>query len=169
MPNKETVTQSEPVLRKAKAGDEVNMATWLADLLQHVQATTHDPYLSTVVLSNTEEVCDLMRAWINAQDSIVYISSAGGVENGFIKAKLAKPFVAASPIKQIGLIEMLWIEPPYRRNGTASALVTAVEDWFTQQGIDYIDLHYMLGNQSAEDFWQQVGYSPYHVRCCKKL
>jgi len=156
-------------LYQATESDAPHMASWLSSLLGHVQTSTNDPYITSVSLSSGHEVEQLMRSWVTDPKSIVYVFEDDECKQGFIKAKVTRPFVESASISQVGLIEMLWIEPEARRRGYAKQLVRAVEDWFAQQGIGYIDLHYMLGNHEAEEFWQAIGYLPYHVRSRKTL
>lgn len=49
-------------------------------------------------------------------------------------------------------------------NGAASSIYTALEEWMSQSGAQWIRLGVVLGNQRAERFWQKMGYTELRQR-----
>ena len=88
---------------------------------------------------------------------------------GFITGKATKPFLPFSKIELVGQIESCWINPEVRRKGIGSKLVAAIEEWFEEQNIQYIELNYITGNNEAKVFWEKLRYKPYRIATRKKL
>jgi len=68
-------------------------------------------------------------------------------DNGFL----------ASPIK--GIIQLLWVEPQFRKHSIAKELVHNVESCFKEIGITYVECNYTSFNNQAKFFWSKLGYS----------
>jgi ribosomal protein S18 acetylase RimI-like enzyme len=77
--------------------------------------------------------------------------------------------VPAGEHTRIGYIDMCRVAPEGRRQGIAKALVQAIEHWFQERGITYIDLHYLIGNDEAEKAWARLGYKPYRIASRKEI
>ena len=88
---------------------------------------------------------------------------------GFILGRITTPFIPLTTIKNIGLIEMCWVETAHRNKGKARQLSQSIEAWFKEKNIKYVDLHYLVGNAEAEMSWSKLGYAPFRVTARKEL
>jgi ribosomal protein S18 acetylase RimI-like enzyme len=78
-------------------------------------------------------------------------------DNGFLQ----------QPLK--GIIQLLWVEPEYRKRNIAQQLVNTVELCFKESGINYVECSFMVNNSLASHFWTQQGYIVNSVTCRKIL
>jgi ribosomal protein S18 acetylase RimI-like enzyme len=77
--------------------------------------------------------------------------------------------VQPSAIPAIGYISMLWVDEAFRRKGAARLLVQAVEARFARQGLQHVDLHYLVLNEEVGETWLRLGYKPHRVTARKSL
>lgn len=68
-----------------------------------------------------------------------------------------------------GYIAGAFVHPDVRRSNIGRMLVAAAEDWLKKQGILTIELHVLYVNESAAQFWREVGYEPLALGMEKKL
>ncbi|WOO42755.1 GNAT family N-acetyltransferase [Rubellicoccus peritrichatus] len=156
------------MIRKANKHDIETLAVWLMDLLDHVREQSQDPYLKDASLSEelaTQEVEEFLKD----QASRILVAETNGSLVGFISGTTIPPFVPNSTIGDIGYIQMLWVPPNHRLEGWGRKLLESIEAWFSDQGIEYVDLHYLLKNGHADGFWKSCGYTPYRVTARKAL
>lgn len=74
---------------------------------------------------------------------------------GFIQQQ-PNPF---TDYQQHGVIQAVWVEEAFRRQGIADGLVTAMESCFGELGIPYVEIQHTVGNAEASAFWQRRGYA----------
>ena len=77
-------------------------------------------------------------------------------DNGFLE----------NPTK--GLIQLIWIENAFRKNGIAKKLLSEIEKCFIENGIKYAEAVHTSVNPLAEKFWNQMGYR-YHSSIVRKI
>ncbi len=100
--------------------------------------------------------------WLNSEldspNSLLLLAESEGKPAGFICATsvINDNGFLADPIK--GLIQLLWVEPAYRRMKLAQKMVTTLEQCFIELGIPYVECNYLKGNSLAESFWQKQNY-----------
>ena len=157
------------MIREVKAQDVPILLKWLELLICHTQRSTDDPYIINLKPGYEEAHRPFILDAIKSDKGKVFLFEDEGVKKGFIYGAVTTPFLAASSIEKIGQINFCWVDEAYRNQGVASALVRKIEAYFKEQGIEYVDLHYMLGNIEAEVSWQKMGYSPYRVASRKRL
>lgn len=58
----------------------------------------------------------------------------------------------------IGFIQDVYVAPACRSAGLASQLVKELEAGFAEQGIGYVELHVLGGNDHGRKFWNAKGY-----------
>ena len=157
------------MIREANNEDITILVEWMLQLISHFQHTSSDPYVTQIVDNQDEGILAWFNEAIPSESSKIFLAEEDDMPVGFIFGKITKPFLSASKINEIGLIELCWVDPAYRQQGVASQLVHILEDWFKAQGIEYIDLQYLVGNVSAEKSWEKMGYMPYRISSRKKL
>jgi GNAT superfamily N-acetyltransferase len=141
----------------------------MADLLAHVRDSTRDIYLLNLTDDYLAEAGHWLLDRLHSQQSQILIAQMADKPVGYVIGSMTRPYTQHNSIQAIGLIEHCWVEPAWRRQGVATKLVRVIEDWFRQQGIDYTDVQYIVGNREAEHAWVKLGYSPYRITARKTL
>jgi GNAT superfamily N-acetyltransferase len=157
------------MIRTATKEDIPLLLKWLESLISHTQVSTDDPYINNLEPDYDKAHQPFFLDAIKNSKGQIYIFEEEGVQKGFIYGAITKPFLEASSIKSIGQINFCWVDAIYRKQGIASELVQSMEKWFKSKDIEYIDLHYLVGNIEAEESWKKMGYSPYRVVSRKEL
>jgi GNAT superfamily N-acetyltransferase len=60
----------------------------------------------------------------------------------------------------VGLLNGIYVDPPHRRQGTATALVATLLRRFQEHGATEVNLRYIIGNPEGEKFWNRLGLTP---------
>jgi hypothetical protein len=155
--------------RKAKKEDIPILCSWINKLVQHVSIVTSDEYLFAANKINTVELFKTIQKDIKSPKSVIIIGEINKKPICFIKGSIGKSFVSDSKIKQIGYIEMCWIEPTERKKGIARQLECNLVSWFKNKMIKYVDVNYLIGNKDAEKVWKKLGYKPYRIASRKNI
>ena len=140
--NREALTEDIPFLVES-----------MSNLVSHVQKTTNDVYISNVEKQDSSNVEGMFNALLQDNDSKILINEYEGEKIGFIFGRVSKPFLPISKIKEIGLIEMCWVNHSHRKKGISRRLCEDLERWFISKDLKYADLHYLVGNIEAENSW----------------
>ena len=62
--------------------------------------------------------------------------------------------------KNILILEALYVEKEFRKQGVGKLLVTAFENWAKEKYNDYvIEITYISSNKNAQKFYESMGYS----------
>ena len=59
----------------------------------------------------------------------------------------------------LAFINDIYVSPDKRNSGYGKALLKALEDRFEEQGIGYIELNVLEGNEEGRSFWKKNGYN----------
>ena len=63
--------------------------------------------------------------------------------------------------KDILILEALYVEKDYRKQGIGKMLVTSFENWAKEKYKDYvIEISYINANKNAQKFYEKIGYAP---------
>jgi GNAT superfamily N-acetyltransferase len=66
-------------------------------------------------------------------------------------------------------IFLVYVEPPYRRQGIGRALMEYAHTWAKTQGYTQIGLQVFTNNQPAIDLYQQLGYRDRSISMLREL
>jgi GNAT superfamily N-acetyltransferase len=80
-----------------------------------------------------------------------------GIAVGMVTVQLVISTAEGGPS---GLLEDLFVEEPYRREGVGAALVGAVEAWCLERGATRVQLLADRDNERAFRFYDAAGYLP---------
>jgi ribosomal protein S18 acetylase RimI-like enzyme len=69
----------------------------------------------------------------------------------------------------VGLILELSVTRKHRNKGIGEELVTAIEKYFENKGINRIECMVSDFNEVSKGFWFKNGYKPYNIMCVKLL
>ncbi|SFS05807.1 Acetyltransferase, GNAT family [Halomicrobium zhouii] len=70
---------------------------------------------------------------------------------------------------QRGVVQNLYVAPPYRRQGIGTRLLAATEERFADSGVDRVALNVMAANEDARRFYRRHGYEPHRVELEKPV
>ena len=157
------------MIRAAEPNDIPSLIDSMNKLVVHVQTRSDDVYMQDLEKAGNENLTVMFLQALDDLDTQVLVSVHNGSYAGFIYGKISTPFIPTSTIKHIGLIEMCWVEKTHRNSGIGRSLAQAIEDWFREKNVNYVDLHYLLGNTEAEASWNKLGYNPFRVTARKEL
>ena len=153
---------------EAKSSDVAFLAAGMCELIKHVQSTG-DAYFAKLQDRYQESFGNWFEEMINNKDSVGLVAWKNEKPIGFIVGHTAKPFLPFSQIQQVGQIHGCWVDRKSRKKGVGTKLAEAVEQWFAERKIDYVELNYITGNIEAKAFWNKLGYNAYRVATRKKL
>lgn len=66
-------------------------------------------------------------------------------------------------------IFLIYVDPSYRRQGIARALMAYAQTWAKAQGYTQIGLQVFTNNQPAIELYQQLGYQPRSISMMREL
>ncbi|WP_322795986.1 N-acetyltransferase [Tepidiforma sp.] len=117
-----------------------------------------------------EEFADALAAQLGRESSVVFVSDGGpGGLRGFISGSIE----AAQPDRvpeRHATIGYLWVEPQWRRQGIASALVGELRRWAAAlDGIRHLEMPVLAADSAAVHFWQALGFRPFITRLWSPL
>lgn len=156
------------MIRKATNSDIGFLTAGMRELIEHVQSSGDD-YFEKLQDGYYEGFSGWFEEAMKNEDSTVLIAWEETLPVGFVTGQITKPFLPFSRIKRVGEIKCCWVERMARRKGIGNKLVEAIEKWFTERSIDYVQLNYITGNSEAKVFWENLDYEPYRVASRKKL
>ena len=66
-------------------------------------------------------------------------------------------------------IFLVYVDPAYRRQGIAKALIQHAEAWAKNSGYTQMGLQVFTANRSAIELYQQLGYQPRSISMMREL
>ena len=154
--------------RQATQDDLPVVLEWTLALMHHEQI---DPELELPLKANIKEQLNDWLTNLVTNDNALFIiaedpqgNARGGIL-GIIQLA-ANDFV---DVAVYGLIQMVWVNSEYRKQGIASALVRYMEETFKTMDIPYCEIQYSESNIEAEAFWKKSGYARVSQTCRKML
>lgn len=101
-----------------------------------------------------------MNAWCDAPERCVaFVAEArDGSLVGFVEASIRSDYVPGTTTSPVGYLEGLYVTPPYRRGGTARALVNAAEQWALERGCREMASDVDLNNVVSQSTHTALGY-----------
>jgi len=71
--------------------------------------------------------------------------------------------------RSYAVVDTLAVRPAFHRKGVGRALMHEAEEWAASQGVDVVELNVFEFNQSAQAFYQRMGYATFNRKMSKKL
>jgi len=95
----------------------------------------------------------------------LFLASEGDHAVGFAMVRL-RPEGEASFATGNGVVEIdaMAVAPSHRNQGLGSMLLTRVHEWAAEQGIGFVSLSVMAGNEEAERFYRGFGMARSVIR-----
>ncbi|KUI99715.1 GNAT family N-acetyltransferase [Vibrio sp. MEBiC08052] len=104
---------------------------------------------------------------LNDESTLFLLAETERQVVGFLTATITKnetiPFIVSCPIC---CIRTIVVDEKHRASGIGTKLMSACERWAKSQGAEQIRLEVMAFNQSAQQFYQQLGFQDQsHIMC----
>lgn len=106
--------------------------------------------------------------WMGQGDAWLLIARRDGSPVGFAFFRIRDGDLSFETNVRMGELEALSVEPELRRWGIGSLLMEEVERRLAAEGIGFIGLVVVAGNEDALRFYKRWGMVPSHVRCLGK-
>lgn len=161
--------QSDIKVRKAVPQDLKYLSNTIKDLVEHTRLTSRDAYFLELDENYEAGFDEFVTGFMQDGSSLCLIADVDNRRIGSLIAKETAPFLPFSKIKRAGEIVMCWVEPGFRNEGVATALLSEAESWFKSIGIEHIELSFIVGNTEAEAVWERLGYKPFRINSRKTL
>ena len=130
------------LIRKASPVDSPLLAQLASRLWDHVPAQLEPEFAA--LTASPEAACFL------AFDGVDAI--------GFAQCQLRHDYVEGTSTSPVGFLEGLWVEEAHQRQGVASGLLRACEDWARSVGCTEFGSDCELGNDASYAFHMASGY-----------
>ncbi len=88
-----------------------------------------------------------------------FLAWEGGAAAGWAHVFLRRDYVEGTDYSPVGFLEAIYVEPEYRRQGVARALLSTCEDWARAQGCREFASDCELTNEQSQRFHQGVGFA----------
>ena len=146
------------------------------DDLKAVQDLNHDLFLS-----DARHLDDLNTDWpyeaegenyfrkrVSGEEGICFVAEAGGEIVGYVAGGWSHINFSAYKGKR-GELENILVKDEYRGGGVGADVVATLNNWFKEQGADYIMVDAYAKNESAIAFYQHEGFESYSVVLWKSV
>jgi len=188
-------SQNSFLIRAARAEDAGALASLARQLLEYEKSLNAAMGELTVWAASAEEV----RKQIRRPGNQFFVAEKAGDVVGYIKVvvhgqhltldELGPARWLVDRVEQVGraafnrllgrprpnvetvggYIAGAFVHPGARRLKIGRMLVAAAEDWLRAQGVTSAELHVLHVNETARQFWEEVGYEPLTLGMRKKL
>jgi GNAT superfamily N-acetyltransferase len=91
-------------------------------------------------------------------DSITLVAEEKETIIGYVDGLIRRRATQLPPT--VGHIGTIYVEEPHRRCGVGTSLAKAICTHFRREGVDQVNLRYIVGNTEAERFWTGLGFKP---------
>lgn len=118
--------------------------------------------LGMVMTFNDAEIADMLAAQLKSKLFLLYAAECDAGITGFgigAMIRASRKFELPVPAPFLGFIHDVYVTPDARGRGTAGRLVQALEEHFAREGISYVELHVLSGNEPGRRFWSSQGYN----------
>jgi ribosomal protein S18 acetylase RimI-like enzyme len=111
---------------------------------------------------NEEAVSDMLAVQLKSRFFVSLVLEGETGVRGFAVGSLMKTPTKYKLAGQtmIGFVQDVYVTPDARQGGAGARLVNALEAAFAEQGVSYVELHVLEGNEVGQRFWEKGGYRP---------
>ena len=154
--------------REANIEDLAILCQWTLDLMAHEAV---DESLELPLNSDLKnKIANWLRTLIESENALFIVAiDDNETPCGCVLGMLQMAPNDFVDFNMHGLVQMIWVEPEYRRHGIAQQLLQHMEQTFTNLDVPFCEISYSVTNQEAESFWHDNGYKPVSKTCRKFL
>ena len=98
---------------------------------------------------------DLITGDLGGVIDLSFVAEINGQAAGFILARLA---YAGEPVTEVGLVQILGVDPDYQRQGIATKLVNSMLEHCKSKGIKTVRVTVNERDSQLRDFFQHMGF-----------
>lgn len=131
------------LIRKASPVDSTRLAQLASRLWPHHTPAELEPEFATLIVS-PEAAC--------------FLAFDGDEAIGFAQCQLRHDYVEGTSTSPVGFLEGLWVEEAHQRQGVATQLVHACEDWARSVGCSEFGSDCELDNDVSRAFHLAFGF-----------
>lgn len=104
---------------------------------------------------------ELLAEWeeLPRTECAVFLAEEGGAPVGFAQCQLRSDYVEGTGTSPVGYLEGIYVRPGSRREGVASALLSACEDWARERGCTEFASDCELDNTDSMAFHLAAGFA----------
>ncbi|NLX82278.1 MAG: GNAT family N-acetyltransferase [Clostridiales bacterium] len=95
---------------------------------------------------------------IKDSDCAVFLYTSGGHAVAFAQVQLRRDYVQGTSTSPVGYLEGIFVEPAHRKQGIATQLVRACQDWARAQGCREFASDCPMSNQDSYRFHLALGF-----------
>lgn len=144
-------------IREATESDTPTILRLWRDLMDY--NAERDPHFTRADDGDT-----VFENWLSqvreSEDGLVLVAEEDSAVIGYLLAtETSKPGVFIDP--RMGMISDISVFGGDRRRGVGINLVKSAVYWFKERGVERIECHVSLFNETARGFWRAVGFAPY--------
>ena len=99
-----------------------------------------------------------LAALLERPDAALFLCEADGQAVGYAQCQLRRDYVEGCETSPVGYLEGVYVEAAHRREGVASALVGACQDWARAQGCREFASDCELDNTDSLRFHLGIGF-----------
>lgn len=143
------------MIRPAVASDAVVIGKLWEQLLAYHQKLDDD--MPRASLHGGEIYARNIRDRIEDSHTRVYVAEVDGQVVGYALGLVVDRVPEMFEPEAGGFLADIFVEEAYRGQGIGRGLVSALRDWFKQQGLNYFEWHVTAENTSALRFWESLG------------
>lgn len=115
-----------------------------------------------------ESFADWLKGQINLPTALILVAKEDGKVIGFLSG-FVKYLFPWFNIKRVGHISFMFIDEEYRRKGVGKNLLAAAKEWFSDQGLKYVELYVNERNDRGISFWKSMGFEDFQKFLRMKL
>jgi aminoglycoside 6'-N-acetyltransferase I len=100
---------------------------------------------------------DLFASQLRSDGEAIFLADVGNATAGIIRCveMFGSPLLEPT---RYAYVSSAYVLPEHRRVGVLRALLSAVERWSVERGLDQLRLHNVAGSESAEGAWSALGF-----------
>lgn len=104
------------------------------------------------------ELLDEFAEILKSEDAACFLAYEAGIPVGFAQCQLRHDYVEGTSTSPVGFLEGLWVEEAHQRQGVATQLVHACEDWARSMGCTEFGSDCELDNDGSLAFHLACGF-----------
>jgi GNAT superfamily N-acetyltransferase len=105
--------------------------------------------------SDLNAATNFLQDRLQDQDSTIFIASEGGSVVGFTQLY---PSFSSVSMKRVWILNDLFVDAPYRKQGIAKLLMSAAEQFARETGAIRLVLATQISNIAAQALYESLGY-----------
>ena len=146
-------------IRQATPKDRPHITRMRLALQAHDEES--NPHIWQTTQKGRTDMADHVDAILADPHGLLLVAETDGTPHAFTYATTSTR-TDYTP-QTVGFINLIYVDPTHRRQGTATALIRRACAHFREHGAQEVNLNYVLGNTPAQRLWNSLGLTPIKV------